>query len=238
MSFSEVKILTENERQLVSIKGTKEGLIFYLNDDCSFYDVYKELEQTLASAAYTENEEQAVAVTLKVGYRYIKPEQRKSLKDLIEKGGRFVVARYDADVVGKAEAEKWFDESEVKAVTQIVRSGQVIEVTGDLLLIGDVNPGGQVKATGNVFILGNLHGIAHAGIHGNEHAIIAASYMHPTQLRISQYISRAPDYEAEGVYMECGYYDKENNKIAIDRLQVLPYIRKELRAMERRIRNG
>lgn len=239
MSFSEVKELTEKERQLVSIKGTKEGLIFYLDDDCSFHEIYGELEQTLASAAaYSENEEQAVSVILKVGYRYVKPNQKQQLKELIEKDGRFLVARYDADVVGKAEAEKWFDESEVKAVTQIVRSGQVVEVTGDLLLIGDVNPGGQVKATGNIFVLGNLHGIAHAGTHGNEQAIIAASYMHPTQLRISQYISRAPDYEAEGVYMECGYFDQENNKIAIDRLQVLPYVRKELRAMERRIRNG
>ena len=62
--------------------------------------------------------------------------------------------------------------------------------------------------------------------------------MNPTQLRISKYISRAPDYESEGVYMECGYLDIENEKIVIDRLQVLPYVRKELRGLERRIHNG
>src|SRR5699024_10836560 len=122
--------------------------------------------------------------------------------------------------------------NEIKTINRIVRSGQVVEVEGDLLLIGDVNPGAQVKATGNIFVLGNLLGIAHAGVNGNEDAVIAASFMNPTQLRIANYLSRAPDYVSEGVYMECGYLDKE--KIVIDRLQALPYVRKELRGLEGR----
>src|SRR5699024_6098067 len=129
------------------------------------------------------------------------------------------------------------------------RSGQVLRVEGDLLLIGDVNPGGKVVATGDIYIMGNLRGIAHAGINGNRKAIIAASYMKPTQLRIADYISRswvgfmydaammaymkptqlriadyisrAPDYETDGVYMECGFIDEEKDIILIDRLQVL-----------------
>lgn len=231
--------MSETEKQLVTIKGTKEGLIFYLDDDCSFDELYKELGTKLASAsAYTEDTNHTVSVILKIGYRFFRPEQKKSIKHLIETDRQFMIERYDSEVIDKKEAEAWFDQSEVKSITQIVRSGQVVEVTGDLLLIGDVNPGGQVKATGNIFVLGNLHGIAHAGVNGDEEAVIAASFMNPTQLRISNYISRAPDYEAKGVYMECGYLDKKNNKIAIDRLQVLPYVRKELRAMERRIRNG
>lgn len=231
--------MTEEETQLVTIKGTKEGLIFYLDDDCSFQELVKELGSKLEMAdTYTENEQQAVSVTLHVGYRYVRPEQKEQLKKIIEQDNRFSIFRYDAEVIGKKEAEEWFDQSEVKSISRIVRSGQIVEVTGDLLLIGDVNPGGQVKATGSIFILGNLQGIAHAGVKGDEQAVIAASYMNPTQLRIAKFISRAPDYEAEGVYMECGYYDKKNNKIAIDRLQVLPYIRKNFSAMERRILNG
>src|SRR5699024_3680602 len=222
--------MSEKEKQLVTIKGTKEGLIFYLDDDCSFHDLYQELESKLASASnYTEDTEQVASVILKVAYRFIQPDQQEKLKQLIEKDRYFTIERYDSNVIDKKEAEVWFDHSEVKSMTQIVRSGQVLEVTVDLLLIGDVNPGGQVKATGNIFVLGNLHGIAHAGIHGDEQSVIAASYMNPSQLRISNYISRAPDYESEGVYMECGYLDKENNKIAIDRLQMLPFVRKELR---------
>lgn len=39
------------------------------------------------------------------------------------------------------EAERLKAESEIVSVAKIIRSGQVLEVPGDLLLIGDVNPG-------------------------------------------------------------------------------------------------
>lgn len=57
-----------------------------------------------------------------------------------------------------------------------------MEVEGDLLLVGDVNPGGKVISTGNIYIMGNLYGIAHAGVMGDREAFITASYMKPTQL--------------------------------------------------------
>lgn len=225
--------------QLITIKGTKEGLLFYIEDDCSFQDIIEELEEKLATTPEQDKyEEQSVSVIIKLGHRYLSSEQKKILEDLIEKNNRFYVERYESEVIDKEQAEAWLAQSEIKTISRIIRSGQVLEVEGDLLLIGDVNPGGQVKATGNIFIMGNLHGVAHAGINGNENAVIAASFMNPTQLRISKYISRAPDYESEGVYMECGYLDIENEKIVIDRLQVLPYVRKELRGLERRIHNG
>src|SRR5699024_1142807 len=117
----------------------------------------------------------------------------------------------------KSEAKQWQDESEVKVLNRIVRSGQVLEVTGDLLLIGDVNPGGKVMTTGNIYVMGNLLGIAHAGTNGDRQAVIVASYMKPSQLRIADYISRAPDYESAGVYMECGLIDDAEDKIVINR---------------------
>lgn len=225
--------------QLITIKGTKEGLLFHIEDDCSFQEIIEELEEKLATTPEQDKyEEQSVSVIIKLGHRYLSSEQKKILEDLIEKNNRFYVERYESEVIDKEQAEAWLAQSEIKTISRIIRSGQVLEVEGDLLLIGDVNPGGQVKATGNIFIMGNLHGVAHAGINGDENAVIAASFMNPTQLRISKYISRAPDYESEGVYMECGYLDIENEKIVIDRLQVLPYVRKELRGLERRIHNG
>lgn len=226
--------------QLITIKGTKEGLTFYIEDDSSFGEIIEELEEKLAATPTSEKneEEQSLSVIIKLGHRYITNEQKKQLERLIEKDNRFFVERYESEVIDKIQAETWIEQSEIKTISRIIRSGQVVEVIGDLLLIGDVNPGGQVRATGNIFVLGNLHGIAHAGIDGDENAVIAASYMNPTQLRIAKYISRSPDYESEGVYMECGYFDKEKEKIIIDRLQVLPYVRKELRGLERRILNG
>lgn len=229
--------MTKDEQQLVTVRGTKEGLTFYLDDDCSFDELYEALQSRLA-LTFKQEADQSASIILKLGYRYIHRAQKQELKKLIEHEHKFKIERYDSQVIDKQAAEKWLEESSVKLMTQVVRSGQQLEVKGDLLLVGDVNPGGEVKASGNIYVLGQLNGIAHAGVYGNESAVIAASYMNPMQLRIANYISRAPDYESEGVYMECGYLDKENEKIAIDRLQILPQLQRELRAMERRMDNG
>lgn len=78
-----------------------------------------------------------------------------------------------------------------------VRSGQTIESEGNLVVIGDVNPGGIVMARGNIVIIGALRGMAHAGCDGNKEAIVVAFYLHPTQLRIANIIARKPDEEVE-----------------------------------------
>lgn len=220
--------MKENQ-QCVTIKGTKEGLTFYINDDPPFSQVIDELTSKLTSTDFLEDKSaEALAVIFNFGYRYVSKEQKQQLRQLIEAHTHFYIERFDTNVISKEAAETWMDEMEVKPITQIVRSGQVVEVVGDLLLIGDVNPGGQVRATGSIYILGHLYGIAHAGIYGDVQTTIAASYMNPAQLRIGNYMSRAPDYETDGTYMECAYLDEENDKIVIDRLQVLPYIRNKL----------
>lgn len=88
-------------------------------------------------------------------------------------------------------------------------------------------------AGGNIFIMGALKGIAHAGCLGNKQAIIAACVMKPSQLRISDCINRAPDHypEEEPREMECAYID-ENNQIVVDRLQALMHLRPELTRLE------
>lgn len=94
------------------------------------------------------------------------------------------------------------------------------------MLIGDVNPGGTVRAGGNIFIMGELKGIAHAGYYGNQEAVISASIMKPTQLRICDSITRAPDEKQDenSREMECAYMNEEQ-QIIIDRLQVLVHVR-------------
>lgn len=222
--------------QLIVIKGTRHGLTLYLDDSCSFHDLYVELDRAL-STDYMDTEDSMITVTVQLGNRYLHKEQKDKLRDLIRSKHKLVVQSMESNVVSKQDALQWKEDSEVQVRTKTVRSGQVLEVTGDLLLIGDVNPGGKVIATGNVFVLGNLRGIAHAGVEGNTAAVIVASYMDPVQLRIADFLSRAPDYESAGVYMECGYID-ESKKIVIDRLQVLTKIRPELSGFERSVLNG
>ena len=73
-----------------------------------------------------------------------------------------------------------------------LRSGEYLDSPGDLLILGDVNPGAIVSAEGDVFIWGKLLGIAHAGSKGNSQAKIAALQLQPVQLRIADKVARGP----------------------------------------------
>ena len=73
-----------------------------------------------------------------------------------------------------------------------VRSGEYLESPGDLLILGDVNPGAKVSAEGNIIIWGRLLGIAHAGCKGNSKATISALQLRPLQLRIAKKVARGP----------------------------------------------
>ncbi len=74
-----------------------------------------------------------------------------------------------------------------------VRSGEYLDSPGDLLVLGDVNPGAKVSARGNIIIWGRLLGIAHAGSEGNSQATISALQLRPVQLRIAKKIARGPN---------------------------------------------
>jgi septum site-determining protein MinC len=74
-----------------------------------------------------------------------------------------------------------------------VRSGIEIRHPGTVVIIGDVNPGGEIIAAGDVIVWGNLRGIVHAGSRGNENCLIMALQMCPTQIRIANYIARSPE---------------------------------------------
>ncbi|MBQ3102562.1 hypothetical protein IJC60_06125 [bacterium] len=78
-------------------------------------------------------------------------------------------------------------------VTQTLRSGQVIEYDGNIVIIGDCHPGSEIKATGDITVWGVLGSIAHAGIKGNRDAKIRALKLNAVQLRIADTYSRRPD---------------------------------------------
>lgn len=82
---------------------------------------------------------------------------------------------------------------QVLYVKQTLRSGQVVSHKGDLVIVGDVNPGAEIMAEGDITVWGSLRGIAHAGIGGNTEAEIRALNLQPIQIRIAHAIARAPD---------------------------------------------
>ncbi|WP_075982448.1 septum site-determining protein MinC [Bacillus massilinigeriensis] len=219
--------------QIVVIKGTKEGISLHLDDLCSFEELLKELDEKLSESSISADDRSLISVTIKLGNRYLTPKQEEVLKEIIRQKKNLAVGSIVSNVITKEESDRLKAETEIVSVAKVVRSGQVLEVAGDLLLIGDVNPGGTVKAGGNIFIMGALKGIAHAGYNGNDEAIIAASVMKPTQLRINECINRAPDYypDSEKREMECAYINA-SDQIMIDRIQVLSQLRPNLTRLE------
>jgi septum site-determining protein MinC len=216
----------------VTIKGTKNGLILLLDDKCSFEKLIEELYDKLTAGSGQLLNGPVISVKVKTGYRYITPEQEEKIREILKQKENLILEKIESDVVTKAEAEEMRKDSQVVTVSKIVRSGQVLDVQGDLLLIGDVNPGGTVVATGNIYVLGSLKGIAHCGSKGNEEAIIAASVMKPTQLRIAHYVNRAPDsYPEIGNEMEFAYISNEEQQIRIDRISAVHRLRPNLNSL-------
>jgi septum site-determining protein MinC len=77
-------------------------------------------------------------------------------------------------------------------VPRTLRSGRLIRSDGHVVVLGDVNPGAEIIAAGDVIVWGVLRGMVHAGAMGNMRATVCALEMAPTQLRIADRYSVTP----------------------------------------------
>jgi len=96
-------------------------------------------------------------------------------------------------------------DSNTALVRRTLRSGQKIHFDGNVVVVGDVNPGAEIIASGHIIVVGALRGVVHAGASGDERAAVLALKLQPTQLRIANHITRPPDGE---------YDDSEQPEIA------------------------
>lgn len=77
-------------------------------------------------------------------------------------------------------------------VKRTLRSGFSLKHNGHVVVIGDVNPGAEITAGGNIVVWGRLRGTVHAGAEGDEAAVVCALDLSPTQLRIAGQIAITP----------------------------------------------
>ena len=105
-------------------------------------------------------------------------------------------------------------ESETRIVIGPIRSGVILEHTGHLFIFGDVNPGAEVRATGNIIVLGRLRGTAHAGISADV-AFVLALRLQPQQLRIGRMVARAADSDLPSADAEIAY--GTSDRIVVER---------------------
>ena len=212
------------KKRLVTIKGVKDGLVFLMDDKCEFDSLLQELRDKMAGSRQKLFEGVHILAQVRLGNRYLDDKQQKQLREIIESKKNIKIRSFESNVVPKTMLED--DTGKLKKVQTIVRSGQTVHHDGDLLLFGDVNPGGIVTSTGDIYIMGSLRGMAHAGIDGNESSIVVASHMKPTQLRIAGVISRSPDeWGMEDVYMEFAYL--VDGMMQIDKIANIGKVRSE-----------
>ena len=121
-----------------------------------------------------------------------------------------------APVIEELEADLTPDAPAIRAVVGPIRSGVILEHRGHVVVFGDVNPGAEVRAEGNIIVLGRMRGIAHAGI-GRDAGFILALRLEPQQLRISRMVARAADSDAGAREPEIAHITGEH--ITVERYQ-------------------
>ena len=77
-------------------------------------------------------------------------------------------------------------------VERTLRSGTRIDFDGHVVVMGDVNPGAEIVAGGDVLVWGRLRGAVHAGASPNPGASVSALDMKPTRLQIASEIGNLP----------------------------------------------
>ena len=96
-------------------------------------------------------------------------------------------------------------------VPYTIRSGQTEDfMQGSLIIYGDVNSGAEVKAGGDIVVLGALRGNAHAGINGRLSSVIIAMDLVPLQLQIGNCLNRIPIDDKSRGYPEIARIGKED----------------------------
>jgi len=217
-------VAVEGKRSRVIIKGMKDGLLFLLEDEADFAEVLSELEFKLQEAHEHFFDGPAMNVTIQLGRRALTAAQEEALRQVFAGQKSLVIREIRSDSPSLLQASHTRN---LRIVSGTVRSGQVLRYEQDVLLLGDVNPGGIIQSAGDVLVLGALRGIAHAGCRGARDRIIAASLFVPTQLRIAGHISRPPEEWSEADWvMQFAYL--EGDRIFIDQIHHLSRIRPEL----------
>ncbi|TCS96497.1 septum site-determining protein MinC [Hazenella coriacea] len=206
----------------VTIKGTKNGLLFFLDDSRPFSEVLNELKHKLEHNQASQIwDGPKMNVQVKLGQRRITKPEELAVRECFSIRKNLIIQEFESEGVPYLLDQQLG----IQMLSGTVRSGQVLDFQGSLLLLGDVNPGGMVQSTGSIYIMGALRGVAHAGSQGDESAMIAASIFRPTQLRIADIISRPPDrWDESENSMRFAYL--VNNQISVEKLhcitQVLP----------------
>ena len=185
----------------ILIKGNKEGLNVVISMN-TFKDFDEMMEMLVDKLSKGKVFYKGCTLKLTTELKYISEKDLRKLKDVLF--DEFLIK--DCSFEDKDDkATKVFSgvyEGKTKFIRKTIRGGQSINYPGNVVIIGDVNPGAEVLAAGNVIVLGTLRGHVFAGSNGNDKAIIAAFSLQPEILQISDIVTRSPEGATKPQYPE------------------------------------
>jgi septum site-determining protein MinC len=203
--------------EAVLFRGTREGIHIYLNDEVEFPSVVDSLEQRLATS---QNFFQGARVVINTGRRTLSADQMATVSQILNRYEGVQLVRLEQS---KAAQKQSNSEMTALVVEKPVRSGQQLYHPGHIIVIGDVNPGAEIVAEGNIVIMGALRGTAHAGYAGNKSAFVAANVMAPAQVSIAGILARRPDGDSPVAALEPEVARLRGEQIVIEPCQRSSY---------------
>jgi septum site-determining protein MinC len=198
----------------ITVKGMRKGVLITLGTG--------EMSDLLAELTDFIDQRKAFfsggKVALQVGQRKLGPKEVTDLRQFFDKREVTVWAIVSTDPTTRAAVEQSGLETEFDPhprypalsaggppdlaegseemsilVDRTLRSGQSVTYIGNVVVLGDVNPGAEVIAGGDVVVWGRLRGTVHAGALGDTERCVCALDLSPTQLRIGHLIARPPE---------------------------------------------
>ena len=197
----------------IKISQTTDEIVLNVNIVADIEEVCEELETKIVKL---KEFYKSAKTPIRITGRLFTDGEMERLKKIISNEIEVEVNFDDtSDLLGLHAIKKTFETkteiSETKYIKASIRSGQVEEYSGSLVIMGDVNAGGEVIAGGNIAIVGALRGLAHAGAGGNTKALITANYIDVTQIRIANVVK-----EVEARIDKCPVCKIDGNEIKIN----------------------
>ena len=173
--------------EAVTFKLTKNGLVIVLDDNLDFNTIKRLLKKKLEES---KDFFQGAILKTTIQGRDLEDYELEELRQIISAETGF------EDIAEEVVTFDWSKntiEGKTKFYRGTMRSGNQINYKGNVVVMGDVNPGAEIIATGNIIVTGVLKGTVHAGSKGNRNAIVSAKGIFPTQLRIADLITVSPE---------------------------------------------
>ncbi|MGB9846137.1 MAG: septum site-determining protein MinC [Desulfotomaculales bacterium] len=168
-------------RELVSIKGTRDGLVIFFDPEREFEEIKRNLKHKIEAA---RDFFRGARFTFYQDSPSFDSLQKAELISICQQYG-LVPSPHIKWPVQNHPVSRTENYKRAGLVLSSLRAGQEITSPGNLVLVGDVHPGARVFAGGDIVIMGRCRGDVHAGNPDNPKAVVVALILSPNRLTIA-----------------------------------------------------